>query len=145
MVWRGCYDTAGKLEVVLCVGDNGAVISLTQRARCSRPRRRPAGLGCLRWLTLGALMFGTPVIQQALTEAVVLFAEDDCGCEDDCNEDGECPGPCQTCLCCPHSNALSVAALGMLARSGLRAPLRFEPDERDSEGHLASPFRPPIG
>jgi hypothetical protein len=102
----------------------------------------------LRWLALCALMFGTPVIQQAVTEAVVLLpllVEDDCGCEDDCKEAGECPGPCQTCFCCPHSNALSVTAVGMLARSGLRAPLRFEPDERDSEGHLASPFRPPIG
>jgi hypothetical protein len=100
----------------------------------------------LRWLALGALTFGTPVIQQALTETVVLLVADDCDCGDDCKEHGECPGPCQTCFCCPHSNALSVAGVGMLLeRSGLREPLRFEHDARHFEGYLSSPFRPPIG
>jgi hypothetical protein len=99
----------------------------------------------LRWLALSALLLATPVIQQALTEAALLLAADDCGCEDDCKEQGECPGTCQTCLCCPHSNVVSVAGIGMLVRSGSREPICFEQVERDSEGYLSSPFRPPIG
>ncbi|HMI89842.1 MAG TPA: hypothetical protein VK509_00700 [Polyangiales bacterium] len=116
---------------------------LRWRLRSARWRLRRAPRW-LRWLALGALAFGTPVIQQALTETVVLLA-DDCDCGDDCKDHGECPGPCQTCFCCPHSNVLSVAGVGMLVRSGLRERLRFEQDARHFEGYLSSPFRPPIG
>ena len=93
-------------------------------------------------------MFATPIVQQALTEVVTLVAHDDCGCDDDCDdckEHGRCPGPCQTCFCCTHSNVVALTPLGMLKRQALREPFRLEREARGSEGYLSLPFRPPIG
>jgi hypothetical protein len=151
----GCYAIdrgrrPANLEVRVPAGNNAAVFVVSHVRLRPRPRRpRGWSSGALRWLALSALLFATPVIQQALTEAVELLAADDCGCahdsEPDCKEQGECPGPCQTCFCCPHSNVVSVAGIGMLVRASLRDPIRFEHDGRESEGYLSSPFRPPIG
>jgi hypothetical protein len=155
----GCYDIGRRarpanLESRVLAGNNTAVIlagSQRRRPIPGRSRRASSSAlsGALRWLALCALLVATPVVQQALTEVIQLLAADDCGCEhdreQDCKEQGDCPGTCQTCLCCPHSNVVSVAGLGVPVCSGLREPMCFEQVERDSEGYLSSPFRPPIG
>jgi hypothetical protein len=114
-------------------------------SRRAAKRTRPRGGRWLRWLALTAIVFATPIVQQALTEVVSLVAHDDCSCEDDCNEHGECPGPCQTCFCCTHSNVVVTATLGMPEPQALRQALPREREDRDSEGHVPLLFRPPIG
>ena len=131
------------------MGDNsavflGAATGGIGRMRFAR-RRRVNAPRCVRWLALAALMFATPIVQEALTEVVSFVAHDDCGCGDDCKEHGRCPGPCQTCFCCTHSNAVTTVPLGLLKRLALHVPVRLEPAGHASEGCVLQPFRPPIG
>jgi hypothetical protein len=110
--------------------------------RSARARRgRVSWLACF---ALFALAFATPITQLLVTELVTLVAQDDC-CEkdDDCKEEGRCPGPCQTCHCCPHANALASTPLVVPARSIVCEGIVLEPDDHCAEGHVSPPFRPP--
>lgn len=90
-------------------------------------------------------MFATPATQQLVTEIVELVSCDDCGCDDDndCKEEGRCPGPCQTCQCCPHSNAVASTLIVVPVSRIVRIAVPVQRDDGYAEAHASPPFRPP--
>ena len=110
--------------------------------RAARDRRR-WWAAALRCQAVVALVFATPIAQQAFAQlaSVIAHATDDC--EEECEDGDCCPAPCTTCHCCAHSSALAVVPLAVPHLCEPGEFVNLVPADLELSGYSSSPFRPP--
>jgi hypothetical protein len=99
----------------------------------------------LRWVAVLGLILATPGGQQLASEVAALVAHGEDCCDDGCKE--SCPGPCQTCSCCPHPGAFAVTSAPLVllrSFSEQHEVVGFELSGLRSLHQVAPPVRPPI-